>query len=228
MTKKSNKSSFSHYPNKPKVEECSDAFVILCSAHAASSSFLDIFDKTRKARVAQGAPTDKEQDLLRAMLAFSTAGLDSMIKQLIRDALPAVIDKNTGAHEQFKAFVKKSLKKDEQLNDSLLADIFSSKTPRTVLIERLVYDLTSNSLQSAEAIFTAGAYFNIPSASICSDIKKMKDIFLVRNQIVHEMDIKFGQVNRSRYSRKRATMIADTNFIFSVAEKFLAEAAKHL
>lgn len=95
-------------------------------------------------------------------------------------------------------------------------------------MERLVYELTSNSLQSAEAILTAGSYFNIPSANICSDIKKLKDIFHIRNQIIHEMDIKFGQINRSRHSRKRATMIADTNFIFSVAEKFLGEASKRL
>jgi len=31
------------------------------------------------------------------MLVFACSGLDSMIKQLIRDALPTVIDKNEGA-----------------------------------------------------------------------------------------------------------------------------------
>lgn len=71
-----NASKFHHDPEKPRNSQCQNAFSILCSAHLASSSFLDIFEKTRGQK--KGTSTDEEQDLLRAMLAFASAGLDAM------------------------------------------------------------------------------------------------------------------------------------------------------
>ena len=82
---------FKHYPGEPKSGSLHEnSQFILCSAHDAASSFLDTFNKVREARQAKGTPTDEEQDLLRAMLLFATAGLDSMVKQLVtdRDTLP--------------------------------------------------------------------------------------------------------------------------------------------
>ena len=38
-----------------------------------------------------GTPTYEEQDMLRAMVIFSAAGLDSALKYLLRDALPVLI-----------------------------------------------------------------------------------------------------------------------------------------
>ena len=71
-------SRFQHYPNRPATEATQNAFTILCSTHNAASSFLDIFEATRRTRKAKGTPTDEEQNLLRAMLVFAGAGLDSM------------------------------------------------------------------------------------------------------------------------------------------------------
>src|SRR4051812_2895936 len=39
------------------------------------------------------------QDMLRATIVFAGAGLDSAVKQLIRDALPALLTVNTQAEE---------------------------------------------------------------------------------------------------------------------------------
>jgi NADH dehydrogenase FAD-containing subunit len=62
-------------------------------------------------REAKGTPTDEKQDLLRAMLIFATAGLDSMVKQLITDALPSVIEIDLGATAMFKKYVERRLEK---------------------------------------------------------------------------------------------------------------------
>src|SRR5690349_10645733 len=95
-------SQFHYFPHVPASSLCQNAYVILCNAHDAASSFLEAFQDVRKARRAKGMPTDEEQDLLRAMLLFASAGLDSLVKQLIRDALPAVLESNEAAAEMFK------------------------------------------------------------------------------------------------------------------------------
>lgn len=62
----------------------------------------------------EDTPTDEEQDILRAMLIFSSAGLDSMVKQLIRDALPEIIRKSEGAFEMFKTHIERKMKRGDQ------------------------------------------------------------------------------------------------------------------
>jgi hypothetical protein len=80
--------------NKPRIsnkKSLKKASVIICNTYETACSFLDAFETIRKNRSARGGSTDEEQDLLRAMLIFSTSGLDSMFKQLIKDVLPEVI-----------------------------------------------------------------------------------------------------------------------------------------
>ena len=114
-------SRFEHYPNAPAADAARNAFTILRSAHAAASSFLDIFEGTRQTRQAKGTPTDEEQDLLRAMLVFAGAGLDSMIKQLVRDALSLTIDRSERAEENFRTFVSKRLARRDTLDPGFLS-----------------------------------------------------------------------------------------------------------
>lgn len=217
-------SRFSHYPQRPSSSECSSAYIILCNAHDTASSFLDIFESVRSARKARGAPTDEEQDLLRACLVFAGAGLDSMAKQLVRDALPAVVDGHEGAHAMLKQHVERHILRevtDESL--SVLADVLVDPHPRHRLITRMVRDLTAGSLQSSEEVMRVGSYFDVPSHELVADPKELQKIFSARNQIVHEMDVDFGQVNRNRRSRTKATMTNYTNEVFAVANRLLKE-----
>lgn len=220
-------SRFSHYPDQPQSGECSNAYTILCNAHDASSSFLDTFEAVRSARNRRGAPTDEEQDLLRACLVFASAGLDSMSKQLVRDALPAVLDRHDGAHAMLKQHVQRHILRemtDESL--SVLADVLVDPQPRKRLIGRMVFDLTAGSLQSSEEVMRVGSYFDVPSHELVADPRELQKIFNVRNQIVHEMDVDYGQVNRNRRPRTKASMTSYTNEIFAVAYRFLAQVDK--
>jgi hypothetical protein len=149
------------HPAQPQRDACQDAYVILCNAHDAVRSFLDTFEAVRKTRNAKGMPTDEEQDLLRAMVLFAGAGLDSMVKQLIRDALPTIIESDEGATLQFKDYIEKRLRDVEGSSRRFLADIIGDRNPRELLFSRLVGDLTSDSLQSAEQLLKVAAYFNI-------------------------------------------------------------------
>ena len=98
------------------------------------------------------------------MFVFAAGGLDSLFKQAIKDALPNVIEKNQGAFEMFKEFVEKDLqigKKNEpaEINSKLLAQLLTSQNPREELKRRLVYELTSASLQMKESNFKNRSIF---------------------------------------------------------------------
>lgn len=213
--------TITHYPNRPASDIAQNAYIILCNSHKASISFLDQFKKSRIGR--RGAPTDIEQDLLRAMLVFASSGLDSMVKQLTRDALPDIIKKDDGAMKLFVERVEKIIYKENILDTKLFVKAILAQSPREVMIQELIHELTAGSLQSAEELFRVGAYFNIASTILSKDVDKLKTIFNVRNQISHEMDIDFDQPNRSRHPRKRDEMIFFTNELFRIAKTFLEQ-----
>lgn len=219
---------FKHYPGESRNSLCVNAHFIICNAHDAASSFLDTFNTVRKTRKAKGTPTDEEQDLLRAMLLFATAGLDSTVKQLVTDALPNVIERDLGATEMFKQYVERRLEKNDRLDRRFLADVIADPNPRKRMLDQLVSDLTSKSLQSTEQLLRTAAFFNIPSVALCENPTSLTNIFVARNQITHEMDVDFEQSNRSRRPRARATMTTFTNEIFKLAANFLTEVDRKL
>jgi hypothetical protein len=218
-------SKFKHYPTRPTATECQNAFTILCNAHDTASSLLEAFTVVRAERQAKGTPTDEEQDLLRACIVFAGAGLDSMTKQLIADALPAVVERSPGAETMFKQHVGRHMLRDAtgELAPATLAEILADRDPRNYLIRRLIHDLTSGSLQSAEEVMRIASYFDIPSRDLEIEVKFAQEIFGARNQIVHEMDVHFDQVNRNRRSRTRAKVVSYTNEILRIASVLLTE-----
>jgi hypothetical protein len=219
-------SQFKHFPTKPPVgSPLLNAYYILCNTHDAASSFLDIFNRDRKARNAKGAPTDEEQDLLRAMLTFTSSGLDSMVKQLVADCLVLVINADEGAAKMFRAFVETKISTKEGIDSKFLSQVLADDAPKNVMLQALVDHLRASSLQSKNELFKVGAYFNIPSAELCTDTKLLQNIFDARNQIAHEMDIDFTQSNRSRRPRAKQTMIDYTNELFRIAGVYLDKVA---
>ena len=221
-------SRFQPYPSRPLSDAARNAFAILCSAHDAASSFLDIFDAARQARNAKGASTDEEQNLLRAMLVFASAGLDSMIKQLVRDALSLTIDRSEGAEDNLRTFISKRLARGGELNPEFLSTVLVSRYPRNVLVNELVTNLVSQSLQSKEQVLRAASYFDIPSVTLASDLNLLEDIFRARNEMAHEMDVDFAQPNRNRRPRRRARMVGHTSEILRLANAFLVEVDRRL
>ncbi len=219
-------SHFHHYPAEPKCPQCRNAYTLLCKMHDTSSSFLEIFNA--KTSSAEEVPTDEDQDLLRAMLTFACAGLDFLVKQLIRDALPDVINCNEGAEQRFRADIERRIRRGEDIDAKFFADVLTQTNPRDRLIEILVDDLTSQSLQSKDQLLSAGSFFDIKSESITGDPNRLDRIFTVRNQIVHEMDIDFSQSDRNRRRRTKEEMVEDATEILRISEIFLAEVDRKL
>ena len=162
------------------------------------------------------------------LLVFSAAGLDALIKQLIRDALPKVIDKSDGARVAFVDFIQRQLMREPKDAMRILADTIATPSPRSSLISRYIYSLCDESLQSADQVFRIAACFDVPTRVICPDPKQLKEIFSARNQIIHEMDIDFNPKNRSRRARKRDNLEAQTQELLALGERFVKEVDSRL
>jgi hypothetical protein len=175
--------------------------------------------------------SNEKEDLLRAMFVFATGGLDSLIKQSIKDALSNVIENCEGANAMFENFVSKEIQDkksvDNRLDSKLIAKLLTSNDPRDELKSRLAYELTSNSLQSKDQILKVVAYFDIPSRSIVADFDNLHNIFLERNKIIHEMDINF-EGDGSRNKRELEITITSINTLLELGDKFIIEVDERL
>jgi hypothetical protein len=211
-------------PARPQADACQTAHDVLGQACHACESFHILFQDSRAGK-GRGTTTDSQQDTLRAMLVFACAGLDSALKQLVRDALPAIIECDLGAQGNFTESVKRKLPDIERSRD-LLANVLTAKDPRGHLLERIMSDLLADSLQSVAQLSKIAAAFNVKSNDL-GDIRLLKDAFDARNQIIHEMDINFG-ANRSRRPRRKEDMESMTQTVLDAAAALLAHVDRKL
>jgi len=78
--------------------------------HGSASSLLLAFDDAKAKRgKPRGVLTDQEQDILRAALVMSCAGIDAAIKQTIRDCLEQLLERNRQVRDGFEKFIKKRI-----------------------------------------------------------------------------------------------------------------------
>lgn len=208
------------------------AWQVLLNAHLIAHSFLSAFDASlaqERRRPRDYSPD--HQELLRAMLVFASAGLDSMMKKAVEDALPSVIRRDTEAREQLRDFVERQLGRNEQPNYPMMASLFAAESPIDEMIALLVRHLTDNSLQSVDELLRVASYFAIERSAIIRNLDDLRGVFHARNQIVHEMDIDSSRPpNAARAQdepvnlrpRDRDDMVAAANQILEVADAFLA------
>ena len=188
---------------KKMQKEIQRAETILKYAERSTQNFFTSFDTVRKGRCAgQGATTDMEQDLLRAALVFAAAGLDSVLKELMRGLLPILCPQDEKIRSEFEKFIYRQLRGDEEegesnLNCKLLAKVLAVEIPRDELIREYAEHLTSGSLQSTSELVIAIKVFGLDEKDLPVSIRELGNIFAIRNKIVHELDVKLsGQVGR--------------------------------
>lgn len=214
---KTTKPALDTVPPAPKSDDCKNAWLVLKYAHDTAHSFLKIFNEDR----GPGHTTVSDQDLLRAMLVFASAGLDSVIKHLVKDALPTVIEKDNAARDNFRKFVERKIRQGDQPDYEIMAKIFVSEKPIKWMINLWIDDLRGKSLQSVPELFRIASYFNIKSKIISEEEEELKEVFRIRNNIIHEMDVDFSQKKRNLTPRHRDDMIEATNRLFKVCKAFL-------
>ena len=100
------------------LRETARASKVLGQARDSVAGFLNAFDTVRHARNAKGNPTDEEQDLLRAALVFSAAGLDSVLKEVIKGAIRALAASDPDVQGELETFVQRQLRGDSDEPDA--------------------------------------------------------------------------------------------------------------
>jgi len=215
-------------PLRPQNLALLPAYSILERSYESAEAFFSAFETVRKARKAKGTATDHEQDLIRAALMFAAAGIDSMVKHLVRETLHTVVSTDKGAHAGFTKFVEGRLERAKSLDFRFLAEAITASQPAEHLKHEYMRELTASSLQSKDQLLKVAAAFAIPANEITDDVSELKAVFDARNQIAHEMDILFGQTNRGRRQRKTATMRKYTSLVLTTAVNFYSAVSTRL
>lgn len=183
------------------------------------------------ARVNRGKPrgitTDQEQDLLRAMLVFAASGLDATLKRLIPDSLPLLIPTSESVHDAFEKFCHRRL----QLGSTelagaapkVLARILASPNPQHQLIQEYVAELTGDSLQSTDQLLKVCAALGADQRAAVGDVKSLKDVFIARNEIIHELDMNLAHPTRKRTVRKQDDMQKYTERLLAISGAIITD-----
>jgi hypothetical protein len=207
-------------PDAVQKAETEVAQRFLTSAYESVDGVLGTLATVRKVRSEKagkklkGRLTLPEEDLLRAAVVFTGAGLDATLKQLIRDALPGLLESSSQAHDKFERFAADRLGTGEIADTRAIARYLTSPEPRSKLIEDYVYDLTGSSLQSADQVQTTAGALGIDDGSLRQRISGLRTLFVARNEISHELDLQElsrpgDRTRRSRQMQKTETLCED-------------------
>lgn len=187
----------------------------LAGAFDSVGALLDTLDTIRRVRRDErgdirGRMPENEADLLRAAVVFTGAGLDATLKQLIRDTLPLLLEQNQQAQSKFEAFAADQLGIGEIADTKVIARYLTSPNPRARLIEDYIYKLTGSSLQSAEEVQQVAGALGIDDKDLRKKITGLREAFVARNEISHELDLQAPerQGDRSRRTRGMPKTIA--------------------
>jgi len=210
----------------PTSEFLQQSYLITTYTHATAGSLLAGFNSLGKKR-GPGTTSDEQQDLLRAMLFFAGAGLDACAQQIVRDALPKLVENHPKAREALIGFAARALRKTDDAGGStvdpkVLASILVGNPERN-LIEQLINDLTGSSMQSVEELKRVASHLGVSgSEPLKAAIENVRDPLKIRNRIAHDMDIKItATAGRNRITRKRAEMVKGTNLLLVAAEQLI-------
>jgi len=226
---------------KSFTKACEKACLILKHTHESSQALFAAYGLARAIRsiskqketkgegkkeisMLRGMSTDEEQDLLRSMLVSAASGLDAMTKQLIREALPIIIQIDKEALVELEKFVTRRLKDgtdDISERTPFLARVLTAPSTQKQIIEDYIGYLTKGSLQSSDELSRVTKAFGISQKEVSIDHTKLRPIFESRNRIIHELDINFNVKRRRRNLRSEGTMKSYTETLIELAENIL-------
>jgi hypothetical protein len=186
----------------------------LASAYDSVASLVqDTYQALRAQRGgSRGRLTHAEQDVFRAATVFAGAGVDAVLKEALRKAIPIQIRRSEPAKEKYVDFVVKHLQSAEGVDPRRLARLLISEAPGEELRENYILWLTGSSLQSRTQVTNTLAALGLQSQKdLFKDASGLDPLFKARNEIAHEMDMTpssvRGRGKRSRRERALTTYI---------------------
>jgi len=149
----------------------------------------------------RGRVPANEEDLLRAGIVFTAAGMDATLKRLIEDALPALLLACPDVNKKFEAYVRGRLSLDDA--PATLARYLIAPAPRDAVMLDYVCSLTGDSLQSVEQLNKVAGALGLNDSGMRQEIGRIKPLFVARNEISHELDLLHTQRQGDRARRTR-------------------------
>jgi len=180
----------------------------LASAYDSVEAVLENLEMLRTARRdagqdLRGRLTHNEEDMLRSAIVFAGAGLDATLKQLVRDSLPALLSFDDQAHDKFEGFAARRISTFEGANPKALARYLVAEDARMLLIEDYIRELTGSSLQSVQEVDRTAGALGIDDTVVRKRAAQLREVFVARNQISHELDLKSPERPGDRGRRTR-------------------------
>jgi hypothetical protein len=150
--------------------------------------------------------SDSSQDLLRAAIVFTSAGVDACLEVLLSHAIPTLISRNEKVRGKFDRYIDNLASAPKRSQDFLSA--IKDLDPRMRLLELYIRDLTSPSFQGTKSIKDRClAALGITNEQLpYSRLLALDDLFRSRNAIAHRLDIMqstTGDVKPDRQPRRQ-------------------------
>jgi len=171
---------------------------------------------------------EREIDLLRAAMIFAGAGLDSALKELVRDCLPQLLDQHSRVLGRLKEFGSRLAKEEPRAAVRHL----SADNPTEALRQSYVTQLVAQSLQGTSDLIRVRDALGLTKEAALTDtkIKALDEFFTARNQIAHELDLQRpgGRGSSLRRSRRLTTTRDQCDATFLIAGAFVVATDSHM
>lgn len=199
----------------------------LKGAHDSITGLFGTLHTVRELKAESGVSIRKlthgETDILRSALVFAGAGLDAVLKQLLRDALPTLLTTHKSAKGALIGYSGELFKDEPGKARSILV----SPDPTAALQKEYIDGLTKGSQQKSDELIAVRRAFGITSAGPLNDdvLKGFNDFFLARNEVVHELDLTptSGRGTFTRRTRKMDETRERCDAALLLAQTFIVE-----
>ncbi|MEV4775222.1 hypothetical protein [Microbacterium sp. LWH12-1.2] len=192
----------------------------LRASHASVQGLLDNLTDLRAAKQLQGMKLARlghaQSDLLRAAIVFSGAGVDAVLKQLVRDTLPRLLRGHAPTQERWTKFLSE-LSKQERTVFAVL----KNRSVDDALLTAYIDSLTTRSLQGHDELKNVRDALGLDEIQFSNDrLQGFREFFDARNTIAHELDLKpsrgQGDAERRDRNMKPSLEMCDRVFLLLV------------
>lgn len=141
----------------------------------------------------KGRRAQREVDLLRAALVFSSAGIDASMTRLVNDAGRVLIRASgTGAHAQYREFLKQAIPA-KSVASGLRDVLLDMEIEETILAYYLSQKTKASFQGSGDLKKRVVSVLGLPTSTLSqSVVDDLDGFFTARNEIVHQMDFTEG------------------------------------
>ncbi|MFJ4937272.1 hypothetical protein ACIP8U_25925, partial [Streptomyces pseudovenezuelae] len=206
-----------------KAAEVVPAWWRLKSTHDSVTGLFDTLHLVRHTRAAQNKKSTRgrlhsdAQDLLRAAIVFTSAGLDSAVQALIHHAVPVLITQPGTPRTKYETFIENHTRASSVEEDFLAA--LKQQDPGAALVDLYVASKTKASFQgSGDLKDRAGASLGITNQQIPkARYTALDEFFTARNDVAHRLDME----NVSASTTKPLRSIRPQQYVLQMCDQAL-------